>query len=96
MYNPKTSASRRLRVLALAPAFAAAVLVTDIPAVAGAIDSASGASLSAVMPAEAVAAVTESKVTKNTSAGQPGLSAGRMLPWHPRAIRRSGPKTWRR
>ncbi len=74
MYNPKTSASRRLRVLALAPAFAAAVLVTDIPAVAGAIDSASGASLSAVMPAEAVAAVTESKVTKNTSAGQPGLS----------------------
>ena len=73
MYNPKTSASRRLRVLALAPAFAAAVLVTDIPAVAGAIDSASGASLSAVMPAEAVAAVTESKVTKNTSAGQPGL-----------------------
>ena len=30
MYNPKTSASRRLRVLALAPAFAAAVLVTDI------------------------------------------------------------------
>ena len=61
-------------MLALAPAFAAAVLVTDIPAVAGAIDSASGASLSAVMPAEAVAAVTESKVTKNTSAGQPGLS----------------------
>ena len=79
MYNSKTSAGRRMRALALVPALGAAIFVTYLPAVAGAMESASEASLSALIPTDAgmqaavVTAVTvdNDKVTKNTSAGQP-------------------------
>ena len=68
-----------MRALALVPALGAAIFVTYLPAVAGAMESASEASLSALIPTDAgmqaavVTAVTvdNDKVTKNTSAGQP-------------------------
>lgn len=45
MYQQKSSKARRLRALALIPAGALALLVTNLPAVAGALDSASEARL---------------------------------------------------
>lgn len=79
MYNSKTSAGRRMRALALVPALGAAIFVTYLPAVAGAMGSASEASLSALIPADAgmqaavetAVTVDNDKVTKNPSAGQP-------------------------
>lgn len=44
MYNPKTSRTRRLRALVLAPALGGALFVTNIPAVADVFDSVSDAS----------------------------------------------------
>lgn len=63
MYNQKSSAKRRMRVLALLPALGAAVLTANLPAVASAMSEASSAELfsqsAAPMP-------SDSKVTKTS------------------------------
>lgn len=61
MYKSKTSTGRRLRALALIPAGALALFVTNIPAVASALADASAAELS----------LPESKVSENVANGQP-------------------------
>ena len=89
MIKSNQSKSRRLRALALVPAAAAAILVTNIPAVASAITAISDASLTghtavenlAIAPSttlsETVAEVTapsESKVTQNSETANDSAS----------------------
>ncbi len=71
MYNQKSTGGRRLRGLALVPALALALAVTNLPAVASVLSATSAAdfsthSESAAPKAEAPAAVSDSKITEKT------------------------------
>lgn len=61
MYNSRDSRSRRLRALVLAPALGGALFVTNLPAVADVLDSAS----------DAVLVVADGKVSQNPAYEQP-------------------------
>jgi len=64
MYNSRDSRSRRLRALVLAPALGGALFVTNLPAVADVLDSASDAEL----------VIADGKVSQNPAYEQPSPS----------------------